>query len=67
LPKKSKQKKCTPSPRPLRGIPAPGRRLAAGQKLAALRHLSTFIAKRPPRTGGGERGITVLDAAEQIR
>ncbi len=25
-------------------------------KLAALRHLSAFIAKRPPRSGGGERG-----------
>jgi hypothetical protein len=30
--------------------------LAGGQKLAALKHLSAFIAKRPPRSGGGERG-----------
>jgi hypothetical protein len=52
----SKQQKGTPSPGPLRGFPAPGRRLAGGQKLAALKHLSAFFAKRPPRSGGGERG-----------
>ena len=54
----SKQQKGTPSPGPLRGYPAPGRHLAGGQKLAALRHLSSFIAKRPPGSGGGERGDT---------
>ena len=56
LPKMSKQQKGTPSPGPLRGFPTPGRRLAGGQKLAALKHLSAFFAKRPPRSGGGKRG-----------
>src|SRR5512133_3055431 len=55
LPKMSKQQKGTPSPGPLRGFPAHGRRLA-GQRLAALKHLSAFTAKRPPHSGGGESG-----------
>jgi hypothetical protein len=56
LPKMSKQQKGTPSPVPLRGFPAHGRRLAGGQKLAALKHLSAFFAKRPPRSGCGDKG-----------
>jgi hypothetical protein len=55
-PKRVSRKRAPQSPGPLRGFPAPGRLLAVGQKLAALRHLSAFIAKRPPCSDGSERG-----------
>ena len=66
LPERSRQEKAPQSPGPLRGFPAPGRHLAGGQKLAMLRHLSTFIAKRPPCSGGGERGNTKSKIPESI-
>jgi len=63
----SKQQKGTPSPGPLRGFPAHGRRLSGGQKLAALKHLSSFISKRPPHSGDGDKGNQNVEDHDHCR